>query len=150
MRVVVDLSDRLMDTIVVPVGGKDDAISTSESLLPYLDETTHVIVVYVVEKAGGAPDKASVEQREEYAEDLFGLIERKFMEEGRDPPESKVLYGTDVPEAVFGFADEAGASSVVFVPRSSGLLDRTLTGDVAYSLITENNIPVVVLPSRDT
>jgi len=30
-----------------------------------------VVVVNVIEKAGGAPDKASVEQREEYARDIF-------------------------------------------------------------------------------
>lgn len=144
------MSDPLLRDVVVPVGGKDDAGTTADSLIQYLDVESEVSVVYVVEKAGGAPDKASVEQREEYAEELFGVVETRFREAGREPPSSEILYGTDVAETIYEFADDRDASAVVFVPRSSGRLTRLLSGDVAYSLITENNIPVVVLPSQDS
>lgn len=144
------MSEPLLQDVVVPVGGKDDAATTADSLLHYLDAESEVTVVYVVEKAGGAPDKASVEQREEYAQNLFGVVEDRFREEGRELPGSEILYGTDVAETIYEFADDTDASAVVFVPRSSGRLKRMLSGDVAYSLITRNNIPVVALPSQDS
>ncbi|MDY7082648.1 MAG: universal stress protein [Halobacteria archaeon] len=144
------MPESLFEDIVVPVASKEDAAETAMELTPYVGNTDSVTAVYVVEKAGGAPDKASVEQKEEYAEEIFGVFEREFADAGVESlVETQTLYGTDVAKAIFDYALESGASAVVFVPRSSGSLIRLLTGDVAHSLITENDIPVVVLPSDE-
>ena len=132
-------------TILVPVASDDDARNTGRAVRRYFDaDATAVTVVYVVEKAGGAPDKASVEQREEAAEDAFEVMREELSAFDLD---TRIAYDTDVATGIFDAAAEIGADSVVFVPRESGRLARLLSGDVARSLITESDRPVLALPS---
>lgn len=54
----------LFKRVLVPVANRKDARSTAAALEPYLDSTVDdILAVHVIEEAGGAPDKASVEQR---------------------------------------------------------------------------------------
>lgn len=134
----------LFDRIVVPVADPDDAASTINALGTYLDEDSHVVAVYVVEKAGGAPDKASVEQREDHAEETFATVRDHLPDAG-----TEILYGTDVPAAIFRAAADNDATAIVFSPRGGSRWIRLLTGDVALSLVTDTDRPVVVLPATD-
>lgn len=134
----------LFDRIVVPVADPDDAASTINALGTYLDEDSHVVAVYVVEKAGGAPDKASVEQREDHAEETFATVRDHLPD-----AETEILYGTDVPAAIFRAAADNDATAIVFSPRGGSRWIRLLTGDVALSLVTDTDRPVVVLPATD-
>jgi nucleotide-binding universal stress UspA family protein len=103
-------------------------------------------VVHVVEKAGGAPDAASVEQREEIAEEAFELVRSRAAEVGVDV-ETELLYGTDVAETIVDAANETGASSIVFTPRGHKWWWNLFSDDVAEALVHESDLPVVVLPS---
>ncbi|MDS0301020.1 hypothetical protein NDI76_19955 [Halogeometricum sp. S1BR25-6] len=48
---------------LVPVASEDDAETTANAAITYLQgDSETVTVLSVIEKAGGAPDKASVEQ----------------------------------------------------------------------------------------
>jgi len=132
----------LLDRVVLPVANDDDARATARALDGH--EVGSALAVNVVEKAGGAPDKASVEQREEVAEEAFAVLEAA-LGDGIDL-ETRVLYGTDVADAIFDAADGYDASAIVITPRGGSRWVRLLTGDVALSLVTETDRPVIVLP----
>ncbi|WP_135363682.1 universal stress protein [Halosimplex halophilum] len=132
----------LLDRVVLPVANEDDAAATARALDGH--EFGSILAVHVVEKAGGAPDKAGVEQREEAAEEAFAVLEAYFGDDA--DVETEIRYDTDVADAVFAAADDYGASSIVITPRGGSRWIQLLTGDVALSLVTETDRPVVVLP----
>lgn len=137
---------RLFEHVLLPVASEADAEATATAVRPYLEDAGGTaIAVHVIEKAGGAPDKASVEQRERRAEEIFQAMRSAFGT-GNVELQSEVTYGTDVVERVMDLAEERGVSAIVFVPREGSRWARLLTGDVAHRMITTTRIPVVVLP----
>jgi nucleotide-binding universal stress UspA family protein len=132
----------LFDRVVLPVASVEDAVATCRAARPYL--TGSVVAVHVIEKAGGAPDKASVEQREEVAEEIFEAV-HDALDDGRTV-ETDLRYGTDVSETIFAAAKDHDASAIVITPRGGSRWVRLLTGDVSLDLVTETDRPVVVLP----
>ncbi|SIR89698.1 universal stress protein [Natronorubrum thiooxidans] len=136
-------------TVIVPVASPDDGERTATALAEYLTPTSSVIAVNVIEKGGGVPDKAPMEQREEYAEEIFEGV-RRALESTDATVETDVLYGTDVVERIFAESEARNADSVVFTPREGNRLAELLTGDVARRLIKEASVPVVALPSDDS
>lgn len=135
-----------LDRVVVPLAEEVDARETARALVPYLSGGETVIAVHVIEKADGAPDKASVEQRERDAEETF----HSFTDElGEDiAVETIITYHTDIAEGVFEAATNTDATAIAFVPRSGSRWIRLLTGDVALSLVTETDRPVIALPAE--
>lgn len=143
------MSFHSFETVVVPVASESDAESTCRAVLPYLrDGETETLAVYVIEKAGGAPDKASVEQREEYAERVFSIVTEAF-DDADAPVRTEVLYGRDVAEAIIDRAETADASAIVFTPRGASRWLKLFTADVSGSLIAKSRLPVIVLPEGD-
>jgi nucleotide-binding universal stress UspA family protein len=132
----------LFHRVVLPVASPDDARATCHAARDYL--TGSVVAVHVVEKAGGAPDKAGVEQREEYAEEIFDALRECLG--GDYDVQTEIRYGTDVAETIFNAATEHDASAIVITPRGGSRWVRLLTGDVALDIVTETDRPVVVLP----
>ncbi|WP_435181810.1 universal stress protein [Halorussus sp. AFM4] len=141
------MSGPTFDAILVPVASEDDARRTARALREHFDlGETAATFAYVVEKAGGAPDKAGVEQREAVAERAFAAASAE-LDAGA---ETRIVYDTDVAEGIRRAAAEVGADAIVFVPRTGGgRLARLLTGDVALSLVTETDRPVVALPNAE-
>lgn len=135
----------LFERVLLPVASRDDARTTARALRPYVGD--RVVAVHVVEKAGGAPDKASVEQREEEAERIFEIVHEE-LDDAVDV-DTRIDYGTDVAETIFAAADDENATSIVFTPRGGSRWVRLLTGDVALDLITKRDRPVVVLPDGE-
>lgn len=126
----------IFDKIAVPIASPEDAETTCRVIIREIDEWVgHVVFIYVIEKAGGTPDKASVEQREEYANEIHETI-------------IATLKDTDIVETVQYTADDFDATAIVFTPRGLSRWVRLLTGDIAYSLITEGDRPTVSLSSR--
>lgn len=132
----------VFDRVLLPVASQEDARTTAMAFSSYAADSDSVVAVHVIEKAGGVPDKTSVEQREQEAEKIFATIR----DELGDDIATEIAYGTDVSETIFRVADEVDATAVVFTPRSGSRWVRLLTGDVALDLITETDRPVVVLP----
>ncbi|MXR19208.1 universal stress protein [Halobacterium bonnevillei] len=136
----------LLDCVFVPIASVEDARATARAVTPYLrDRDATVVVGHVIEKAGGAPDKASVEQRERLAEEIFEVVDDEFANEDISH-ECHVRYGTDVADTIIDAADEFDADAIVFTPRGGSRWLRLLTGDVSLSLVTQSDRPVVVLP----
>lgn len=135
----------LFERVVLPVASVEDAAASVRALANH--DPAHVVAVHVIEKAGGAPDKAGVEQREQVAEQVFAAIEQGFE---RHLPgaglETDLRYGTDVAETIFGAAADHGATAIVITPRGGSRWVRLLTGDVALDIVTRTDRPVVVLP----
>jgi nucleotide-binding universal stress UspA family protein len=141
------VTDSLFERVLLPVADDEDARTTCRAVRPHLEAAGgRAVAVHVIEKAGGAPDKASVEQREINAEEIFDVVRETLS--GVDVG-TEITYGTDVAEAIFAAAAEVDATAIVFTPRSGSRWIRLLTGDVALDLITETDRPVVVLPDED-
>ncbi|WP_135830166.1 universal stress protein [Halorussus halobius] len=141
------MSTPTFDAILVPVASSDDARTTARALREHFDLSgTDVTFAFVVEKAGGVPDKAGVEQREAVAEDAFEAARAELtgVEVG-----TEITYATDVADGIRGVAADVDADAIVFVPREGGRLARFLTGDVALSLATDSDRPVVSLPTPE-
>lgn len=136
----------LFDRIVVPVASESDAVDTARALAPYTDDIGHLTVVHVIEKAGGAPDKAGVEQREGAASKTFDAFAETL---SAVEAETRTVFHTDVVDGILQAAAETDASAVAFTPRTGGRIVRFLSGDVTLSLVTEAPLPVVSLPLPD-
>ncbi|MHC3437363.1 universal stress protein [Natrialbaceae archaeon A-gly3] len=134
--------------VVVPVADPDDAERTASAIASRLGPTSTVVVVHVIEKAGGAIDKAPLEQRKEYARKTFDRASEPL--EATDATvETEILYGTDVVETIFEGAEEWDADAIAVIPREGSRITELLTGDVSRRLVREASIPVVALPQNE-
>ena len=134
------------DHLLVAIASENDAVATAASLKVHFGVPERVTVVHVVEKAGGAPDKAGVEQREEAAEKGFEAF-RNALEEAT--VDTEIVYATDVADGILEAAREVDADAVAFAPRGGGLFERLLSGDVTHHLIDRTDRPVIALPAVD-
>lgn len=138
-----DMADDILDRVIVPVSDEKDARRTAKAVAPYFNGS-ELVAVYVVEKGGGAPDKAPMEAVEEHGRKALNAFEKVMSEHGIEV-EKDVLYGTDVADTVLGEAEKKDAT-VAFVAREGGRFVRLLTGDDSLAFVTKNRIPVVSLP----
>jgi len=143
------MSEPFFQRVVVPVANNEDAAATTAALRPHVSGSdSTVIAVHVIEKAGGAPDKASVEQRELQAEEIFATFTDGFG--GIELAlETELRFGTDVASSIIGAAHDRDASAIVFTPRGGSRWRKLLTGDVTHRLVTNSDVPILVLPDRE-
>lgn len=142
------MSDLLVRPVVA-IAGEEDALATYQALRGRLDpETDRPLVVYVVQKAGGAMDKAPMGALEEMAQRAFAGVEELAAEDGVEI-DTEIYYGTDVAETIVDAAGEVDATSIVFTSRGGGSWLDLISGGVRSSLITKTDRPVVVLPAPD-
>ena len=132
----------LLAHALVPVADEDDARATAAALAPL--EPDRVTVLYVVEKAGGAPDKTPVEQSEAVGEAAFDAFRETF-----PGVETETAYATDIVEAILEVAREVDATAIAFRPRGGSRVVQLLAGDRALRLVTSADRPVVALPGGD-
>jgi len=129
-----------------PVASEEDAARTLGATLPYVSAAGgHATVLHVIEKAGGAPDKAPLEAREEVAEEIFDRARAAAAAVDVDL-DTDLRYGTDVAETIVAAAHETDATAIVFSPRAGRSWWDLFSGDVRESLTTESDVPVVVFP----
>lgn len=143
------MTENLFETVYVPIADPEDAEATARAVHRYADEESEVIVTHVVEKGGGAPDKASVEQREQYAEESYETFQDVLPEEW-GTIRFETLYGHDVAETIIDGANDAGATVIAFTPRGGSRWVHLVTGDVARNLIENSDVPVISLPEQPT
>lgn len=143
------MGNSLFETVLVPIANEADAENTCRAILRELpDDRSALHVVHVIEKAGGAPDKAGVEQRKERAERIFERVETALA--GDDVSlGTEILYGTDVAAAILEHARELDATSIAFTPRGASRWKKLLSGDVAQKLLSKTDRPLVVLPPAE-
>ncbi len=137
----------LAGTVIVPVADPDDGERTARALGPYLTPETVAVFVNVIEKGGGMIDKAPMDARREYADEIY---ERATSVLGDAPGtvETDTLFGTDVVERIFEEATDREAIAVAFSPRKGGRIVQLLTGNVAHRLVHDASVPVLSLPKE--
>ncbi|PSP55975.1 universal stress protein [Halobacteriales archaeon QS_1_67_19] len=135
----------LFDHVAVPIASDDDAVTTAAALRPYLDAIDRVTAVHVIEKGGGAIDKAPMEQRRADATEFLDPFETELG--GAVPVETRIAFGTDVAETIVEAATAADATAIAFRPRGGSRIVRLLTGDTATQLVTDPELPVISLPN---
>ncbi len=141
--------DPLFARPLFPVANEDDADRTLASTLPYVRAAGgRATVLHVIEKAGGAPDKAPLEAREEAAEEIFDRA-REAADAADVAVETELRYGTDVAEAIVAAAHEIDATAIVFSPRGGRSWWDLFSGDVREALTTGSDLPVVVFPEAE-
>lgn len=136
----------LLERVVVPVANEADAVATAAALGPYTDDIRHLTLLHVVEKGGGTADKAPMEKRRTDAAAFLASAESLLGDEVA--VETRIEFGTSVPETIVETALDAGASAIAFAPRGGNRLVRFLSGDTAARLVTESDVPVVSLSPR--
>jgi len=136
------MSQSLTAHLVVPVANADDARATARSLREY--QHAEVTVVHVVEKAGGAPDKLSLEQAEELAEESFAAFQEVMPD-----VEAELVYHEDVVGGIVDLAVVVDASAIAFRPRGGSRLVQLLAGDKALKIVTKSDLPVIALTDTD-
>ncbi|MBZ6494452.1 universal stress protein [Natrinema longum] len=140
----------LFGTALVPIANEQDADETCRAILREIhDDRPTVHVVHVIEKAGGAPDKAGVEQRRERAARIFERVETQLADEAVSL-ETEILYGTDVAAAILEHGRRLDATSIVFTPRGANRWMKLLSGDVAQKLLSNTDRPLIVLPRAES
>ncbi|KAB1187846.1 MULTISPECIES: universal stress protein [Haloferax] len=141
--------DSLFSRPLLPLANEEDAEVTCGVAFPRIAaQDGQAFVVHVIEKAGGAPDKAGVEQREELADDLFDIA-RRAAESADIDIETDLRFDTDVGDAILDAARDVDASAIVFTPRGGRSWWDLFSGDVRDRLIRKSDRPVVVLPHND-
>lgn len=133
--------------IMIPVATDDDARMTCAALQPYLEDTERVTAVHVIEKAGGAPDKAPLEKRREDSSDFLATVDSTLSKSVAI--DTRTVFATDIVSGLFSEATDAGADAIVFRPRGGSRIKRILAGDITTNLVTDPTIPVVSLPKGD-
>ncbi|MCO8267289.1 MULTISPECIES: universal stress protein [unclassified Haloferax] len=132
---------------LLPLANADDAELTCATAFPRIAAADgRASVVHVIEKAGGAPDKAGVEQREEVADELFDIARRAANDAGIEL-KTDLRFATDVGDAILEAAREADATAIVFTPRGGRSWWDLFSGAVREELIRHSDRPVVVLPA---
>ena len=111
----------LEERIIAPVANPDDVTRTVRAVDDRLDPNrSKLTFVNVVEKGGGAIDKAPVEAQRENAVDAFEVVEAELTD--RFEVDTLLLYGSDVVEEIMDSADEMDATAILFVPRPGGTI----------------------------
>lgn len=140
------MTNTLLDRPLVAIAGPEDAETTYRALRSQIDhETSQPLAVNVIQKAGGGIDKASVQQRQEYAQNAFDKMKSLAENDGIELT-TDIYYGTDVADTLIRAAHETDASAIAFTSRGGSAWLDILSGGVRSSLIAKSDLPVVVLP----
>lgn len=130
--------------VLIPVATADDARATCAALEPHLDSVETVTAIHVIEKGGGALDKAPLEKRQRDGLDILSVVGSTL--ENETTVETDIVYGTDVVDAIFEAAVDANAEAVVFRARGGSRIVQLLSGNTTRKLVTDPVVPVVSLP----
>lgn len=131
--------------VVLPIAEETDADVTCEAVAPFLEPEADVIAVHVIETADGAPDTVPVDARRAQADAILTIVRERLAETGHDV-QTELRYGTNVVDEILDAAEEFDATSVCFTPRPGSRWIKLLSGDHAYRLTTETELPVLVVP----
>jgi nucleotide-binding universal stress UspA family protein len=136
----------LFQRVLLPVASEDDVRTTCSVVRPYLQRADGVAIgVHVIEHKEGSVRAAPIDARVEDSEHILELVRDDL---GDRVAETRTAHGPDITAAIFETATDTDASAIVFTPRGGSRWVRLLTGDVADSLVTNAELPVIVLPNE--
>jgi nucleotide-binding universal stress UspA family protein len=141
------MREDIFETVFVPIANPKDAEETARAIHRYSHNDSEIIVAHAIEKGEGVPDKASVEQREQYAEKAYNTFLEVFPD-GWGTVRFVTLYGRNVAETIVEGAVDAEATVIAFTPRGGSRWKRLVTGDIARHLLENTEVPVISLPKQ--
>jgi nucleotide-binding universal stress UspA family protein len=142
------MNANLFQTVMVPIADPDDARETARAIRKYLSPNSEIIVTHVVPKGEGVPDKASVAQRKDFAQDAYeNFLNVLAADKSRITP--LTLYGRDVTDTIIEAALETNTTTIAFTPRGASRWTKLITGNISESLIRNSSVPVLVLPPQE-
>jgi nucleotide-binding universal stress UspA family protein len=133
------------ETIALPLASEQDAETTCAAIRPYLSPETRVVVIHLIEKAGGWIDAAPVEQRKQRANRIFERCTQE-LSDCVASLETTIHYHTDLADGILEAVKENEVDLLAFTPRGGSRFRKLLTGDTSFSLIHEASCPVLVVP----
>lgn len=139
----------LFDHLLVPVADERDAAATVDALTPHLEAIDRITAVHVIQKAGGAVDKAPIVKRQHDSIEILAVFERGLRDEDV-VVRTQVAYGRSVAATIVNVALESDATTIAFRSRGGSRLARWLSGDTAVKLVSTPEIPVVALGTPDS
>ena len=107
-----------------------------------------MIAVHIIKEAGGALDKASIEQCGPRAAEILSVTTDGFDDSGV-VLDTDLRYGTDVASSVVGAAHDRSASATVLTPRGRNRWRKLVTGDVTHELVRSSDVPILIPPDRE-
>jgi nucleotide-binding universal stress UspA family protein len=140
----------LFEHLLVPIADEEDAVATADALRPYLSDVDRITALHVIQKGGGAVDKAPIGKRREDAKLFLSTVESRL--DGEDVAvDLRVAFGTSVAETIRETATDVGATAVAFRPRGGNRFFQWLSGDTAARLVSDPDVSVVSLaaPERE-
>lgn len=132
----------LLSKIVIPVADREVATATAQAALSYIDDDSEIVLVHVIDE----DEYTSEAEWVEFAEEAFDGVREVL---GSNQVSSEIRTGSDVANTIFAIAADVDASAILFRSRGGSRWRQILAGDVAREMVTEAEIPVVVLPSTD-
>jgi len=148
IRGVAEMTEPFSSRVVVPAATRDDAAVTATTLRSYFAMDATVIAVQVTEKASGELGKASVEQHEQRAAELFPIITERFDNSGVALG-TDLHYGTNIASSIVGTAHDRSTSAIAFTSRDKSRWHKPVTGDSIYNLVRRSDVPMLTLPDRE-
>lgn len=134
----------LFEHVLVPVDSPADARATCSRLRDHVDPADQLVtVVHVIKHKPGGISRAPMDARRQDSEALFEAVRTEY---GDLVHATELAYGRDVAAAILDVARDVEASAIVFTPHDEGRLVRWLSGDVALSIISRAEIPVIAFP----
>jgi len=133
----------LFDRVLVPVASEEVATQTARTAAEHLEEATDVVVLHVVQDEDAFADATDAEW-EAFAGDAFDAFRAAYP----TPIETEIRHGTDIPDTIFSTAADVDATAVLFLPRGGSRWRQLMSGDVARTLVSDAELPVVALPNE--
>ncbi|OTG92539.1 universal stress protein [Acinetobacter sp. ANC 3832] len=139
--------------ILVPVDGSETSLNVINHVVELAKAfNSKVTVVQVMtldpyiaaEYLASGPSNQLIERAKNFIQDNLNTAKTKFAEAGLDV-ETKLLEGESIPRTIAKAADELGSDALVISSHGRSGLKKMIMGSVAQSLLTELQIPVVVI-----
>ncbi|MFC4439028.1 MULTISPECIES: universal stress protein [Natrialbaceae] len=142
------MTQPVFERILLPIAEESDAETTCEAVEPSLEPDGDVVVVHVIEKTEGGPDKAPFDARRQQAEAIFEIVRDRLGDTAHEV-RTELRYGPDVVDEILDAAAAFDATAIGFTPRPGSRWIKLLSGDHAHRLTAETELPVPVLPRPD-
>lgn len=137
-----------VDTIAIPLVSEADAKASCQALRPFLSSRTEVIVVHVIQKAGGGIDPVSMDRRKAQATQIFEKCSQVLDKDVRTIT-TTITFQTDIVEGIREAGRDYDADIIAFTPRGASRIRKLISGDTAFKLVHRAERPVLIIPQSE-
>lgn len=137
-----------IDTIALPLVSEVDAKASCHALQPFLSSRTEVIVVHVIQKAGGGIDPVPLDLRKDQATQIFEKCSHVLARDVKTIT-TTITFKTDIVEGIREPVRDYDADIIAFTPRGASRIRKLVSEDTAFKLVHRAERPVLVIPQSE-